>query len=113
MTKTYPKVINHIGVSVIDLNRAVNWYEEVLGFTVLRRETIKVEDSSLASSNFKGIFGTNFKKVNVAWLSSGNSVGFELFEFEDPKAVQRPNNFEYWKPVFSIFVLLILHRDVT
>lgn len=105
MTKSYPKVINHIGVSVIGLNRAVSWYEEVLGFTVLRRETIKVEDSSLASSNFKTIFGTNFKRVNVVWLSSGNSVGFELFEFEDPEAEQRANNFEYWKSgVFHICI---------
>jgi catechol 2,3-dioxygenase-like lactoylglutathione lyase family enzyme len=105
VTKSYPKVINHIGVSVIGLNRAVSWYEEVLGFTVLRRETIKVEDSSLASSNFKTIFGTNFKRVNVVWLSSGNSVGFELFEFEDPEAEQRANNFEYWKSgVFHICI---------
>ncbi len=105
MTKSYPKVINHIGVSVIGLNRAVSWYEEVLGFTVLRREMIKVENSSLASSNFKKIFGTNFKRVNVVWLSSGNSVGFELFEFEDPEAEQRANNFEYWKSgVFHICI---------
>ncbi len=105
MTKSYPKVINHIGVSVTDLNKAVSWYEEVLGFTVLRRETIKVEDSSLASSNFKGIFGPSFKRVNVVWLSSGNSVGFELFKFEDPKAEQRTNNFEYWKTgVFHICI---------
>ena len=82
MTNTYPRVINHVGVSVISLNKAVNWYEEVLGFSVLRRETIRAEDSSLISSNFKRIFGANFKRVQVAWLSSGNLVGFELFEFE-------------------------------
>jgi len=103
MTNTYPRVFNHVGVSVINLNKAVNWYVEVLGFNVLRRETIKAEDSSLISSNFKRIFGPNFKRVQVAWLSSGNSVGFELFEFEDPKAEQRPDNFEYWKTgVFHI-----------
>ena len=97
MTNTYPRVINHVGVSVISLNKAVNWYEEVLGFSVLRRETIRAEYSSLISSNFKRIFGANSKRMQVAWLSSGNLVGFELFEFEGPRAEQRADNFEYWK----------------
>ena len=105
MTNTYPRVINHVGVSVISLNKAVNWYEEVLGFSVLRRETIRAEDSSLISSNFKRIFGANFKRVQVAWLSSGNLVGFELFEFEGPRAEQRADNFEYWKTgIFHICI---------
>ncbi|HEY6884264.1 MAG TPA: hypothetical protein VI278_09530, partial [Nitrososphaeraceae archaeon] len=84
-------------------------YEEVIGFNILRRETIRAEDSSLIASNFKRIFGDNFKRAQVAWLSSGNSVGFELFEFEDPTA-EKPNvanehKFEYWKTgIFHICV---------
>jgi catechol-2,3-dioxygenase len=33
-------------------------------------------------------------------LSFGNQVGFEIFEFIDPKQEQRENNFEYWKTGF-------------
>jgi catechol 2,3-dioxygenase-like lactoylglutathione lyase family enzyme len=115
MTYPYPKVINHIGVSVTNIHKAISWYEEVLGFNVLRHEIVSAEDSSLIASNFKRIFGDNFKRVQVAWLSSGNSVGFELFEFEDPKAEnnsypnvtngQQPCKFEYWKTgIFHICV---------
>ena len=31
----YPRAINHIAVSVTDLDKAVKWYQEVLGFTVI------------------------------------------------------------------------------
>ena len=30
------------------------------------------------------IYGTKLQKVKIAWLSTGNGVGFEIFEFIDP-----------------------------
>lgn len=30
------------------------------------------------------IYGDNVHKVKVAWLTTGNGVGFEIFEFIDP-----------------------------
>jgi hypothetical protein len=33
-------------------------------------------------------------------MSFANQVGFEVFEFVDPKEEQRENNFEYWKTGF-------------
>lgn len=30
------------------------------------------------------IYGTKLRKVKMAWLSTGNGVGFEIFEFIDP-----------------------------
>jgi hypothetical protein len=70
---------------------------------MIKQETITADDSSVLASNFARIFGPNFKKVQVAWLSAGNSVGFEIFEFEDPKAEINSNNFEYWKSGFFHF----------
>ena len=37
----------------------------------------------------------------MAWLSSGNGVGFEIFEYVEPKAQIHPENFEYWKSGFT------------
>ena len=31
----YPKAINHIAVSVTNLDKAVKWYQEVFGFTII------------------------------------------------------------------------------
>ena len=38
--------------------------------------------------------------MKMAWLSSANQVGFEIFEYIDPKAERRLHNFEYWKSGF-------------
>jgi catechol 2,3-dioxygenase-like lactoylglutathione lyase family enzyme len=34
-----PKTINHIAISVPDVERALKWYQKVMGFTVIRGPT--------------------------------------------------------------------------
>jgi hypothetical protein len=104
----YPKAINHIAVSVTDLDKAVKWYQEVFGFTVINGPVeFEADDSSLGMAA-KDIHGPNFKKMRMIWLSSGNQIGIEIFEYIEPKAERRTNNFEYWKSVSFISVLQIL-----
>lgn len=96
----YPRTINHIAVSVTDLNRAVKWYKEVFGFTVVNGPVeFEADDSSLGIAA-RDIHGPNFRKMRMVWLSSGNQIGFEIFEYIDPKAERRIDNFEYWKSGF-------------
>ena len=96
----YPRTINHIAVSVTDLDKAVKWYKEVFGFTVVNGPVeFEADDSSLGIAA-RDIHGPNFRKMRMAWLSSGNQVGFEMFEYIDPKAERRIDNFEYWKSGF-------------
>ena len=45
----------------------------------------------------KDIHGPKLKKMRMAWLSSANQVGLEIFEYVEPKAERRTDNFEYWK----------------
>ena len=49
---------------------------------------------------FQDIFGQQFKKLRLAHFSFGNKVGFEIFEFIEPKEENRQINFEYWKTGF-------------
>jgi catechol 2,3-dioxygenase-like lactoylglutathione lyase family enzyme len=96
----YPRTINHIAVSVTDLDKAVKWYKEVFGFTVVNGPIeFEADDSSLGIAA-RDIHGPNFRKMRMAWLSSGNQVGFEMFEYIEPKAERRIDNFEYWKSGF-------------
>ena len=96
----YPKIINHVAVSVPDLDLAVKWYKEVFGFTVVREPIEFVPDDTLKGMAVKDIHGPSLKKVRMVWLSSANQVGFEIFEYIEPKAERRTNNFEYWKSGF-------------
>ena len=101
MANLYSKEINHIGVSVPDLDKALDWYQKIFGFEIIwKTETIRADDSSQLALLFKDIFGPHFKKAKVAMLGSDNNVGFEIFEFIDPKAERRTDNFEYWKSGF-------------
>ena len=94
------KIINHVAVSVPDLDLAVKWYKEVFGFTVVREPIEFVPDDTLIGMAVKDIHGPSLKKVRMVWLSSVNQVGFESFEYIEPKAERRTNNFEYWKSGF-------------
>ena len=97
----YPKVINHIAVSVPDLEQAIIWYKEVFGFTMVRGPVEFVADDSLTGRAVRDIHGPALKKMRMAWLSSGNQIGFEIFEYIEPKAQRRQDNFEYWKSGFT------------
>ena len=70
----YPKIINHIAVSVLDLDQAVKWYKEVLGFNMIAGPVEFVADDSLTGRSVRDIHGPELKKMRIAWLSSGNHV---------------------------------------
>ena len=43
-SSVYPKTINHIAVSVPDLEEAMKWHTEILGFAVIKRPVEIVAD---------------------------------------------------------------------
>ncbi|MEK9842430.1 lactoylglutathione lyase family protein [Thalassospira sp.] len=95
MSSHYPRTFSHIGISVPDLEAAVKFYAEVLGWYVIMEPTTITEDNSDIGQMCTDVFGANWKSFRIAHLSTGDRVGIELFEFPDN---QRPdNNLEYWK----------------
>lgn len=55
------------------------------------------------------IYDSKLHKVKIAWLGTGNSVGFEVFEFIDPPHQPKPD-FEYSKSGF--FHIAVTTADV-
>ena len=74
-SRVYPKTINHIAVSVPNLEEAMKWYTEILGFTVIKPPVEIVADDSLIGTAMKDIHGPKLKKMRMAWLSSVQSSG--------------------------------------
>ncbi len=80
----YPSNLNHIAVSVTNIEEVIEWYTKVLGFNVVKPLFEAVADDTHIGKIFQDVFGKNFKKLKIAHLSFGNQIGFEVFEFVEP-----------------------------
>jgi lactoylglutathione lyase family protein len=92
MTPT-PRTFSHIGISVPDLDAAVKFYSEVMGFYVIMRPSEVTEDDSAIGVMCTDVFGPGWDRLRIAHLSAADGIGFELFEF---KGNEEPDdNFAY------------------
>ncbi|WP_181017903.1 lactoylglutathione lyase family protein [Sneathiella aquimaris] len=83
---TYPKSFSHIGLSVPDLEEAVKFYSDILGFYVIMEPTELAEDNSDVGQMCTDVFGRGWGKLRIAHLSTADRIGIELFEFSDNQA---------------------------
>jgi catechol 2,3-dioxygenase-like lactoylglutathione lyase family enzyme len=104
------KAMNHVAISVPDLDKAIKWYNEILGFDILTKQIEGNSDNSHLGKILSDIFGVKFKKLRLVHMTFKNQVGFEVFEFIEPKAERPSNNFEYWKT--SFFHICITEPDI-
>ena len=84
--QVYPRTFSHIGISVPDLEKAVKFYTDVLGWYLIMEPTTIEEDHS----------------------ATGDKIGVEIFEFKNQENPE--NNFEYWKT--GIFHFCVQDPDV-
>ncbi|MCB4797781.1 lactoylglutathione lyase family protein [Neotamlana laminarinivorans] len=104
LPKTYPKTFSHIGITVPDIDEAVKFYTEVMGFYVIIEPTvIKEENKTAIGKMCIDVFGKGWQSFKIAHLSSGDKIGFELFEFKESKEL---------KPNFEPFRTGLFHFSV-
>lgn len=108
MSQVYPRSMSHIGLSVTDLDAAVEFYTKVLGWYVIMEPTTIQEDDSAIGVMCTDVFGAGWESFRISHLSTGDRLGVEIFQFRD---AERPeNNFEYWKT--SVFHFCVQDPDV-
>ena len=91
----YPIAINHIAISVPNLDEALKWYQEILGFTIVRGPIELVSVDPKIGNALQDIFGSEFRKLRIVWLSSSNNIGFEIFQFIEPKQDTKKSEVPY------------------
>lgn len=92
------RAVAHVGISVPDLDAAVDWYCKVFGLE-------KISENGEVDASAGGpiedlcadIFGEGFKRMKLAHLASANGVAIELFEFVEPKYEAPKDTFAYWR----------------
>jgi catechol 2,3-dioxygenase-like lactoylglutathione lyase family enzyme len=97
---TYPKAVNHVGVGVADIERAIRWYQEVLGFTLLTGPMEVRATPGYPANEERDVLGQNFNAMLLAHMVSVNGIGIELFQLLDPPHEKREPSLEYWKSGF-------------
>lgn len=82
-------MFNHIGLSVPDVDKAAEWYSKHFGFRRINAGMHVDGDKTPETREIMSkVYGNKLQKVKIVCLSTGNSVGFELFEFIDPPVKQ-------------------------
>lgn len=104
----YPRNFSHIGLSVPDLEKAVQFYTDVLGWYVIMEPAEVLNDDTPIGQMCRDVFGNDWDKFRIAHLSTGDKIGVELFEF--PQNEQPKDNFEYWKT--GIFHFCVQDPDI-
>ncbi|QNR21528.1 lactoylglutathione lyase family protein [Exiguobacterium sp. Helios] len=105
---TYPRNFSHIGLSVPNLEQAISFYSEVMGWYIIMEPSDVVEDDSPIGVMCTDVFGAGWEKFRIAHMATGDRVGIELFEF--PNNEKPENNFEFWKT--GIFHYAIQDPDI-
>lgn len=80
--KNYPKSFSHIGITVPDIKKAVNFYSVVMGWYVIMEPSIvKKEKETAIGQMCIDVFGEGWEEFEIAHLSTSDGIGVELFSF--------------------------------
>ena len=90
--KKYPKSFSHIGITVPDIEKAVKFYSEIMGWYIIMEPSVVIEEKETAIGKMCiDVFGEGWGEFKIAHLSTSDSVGIELFSF--PKGVKKAPEF--------------------
>lgn len=83
-SNTYPRSFSHIGISVPDLKKAVDFYHEVMGwYIIMHPSPVKKERETAIGQMCIDVFGEDWESFEIAHLATSDGIGIELFSFPD------------------------------
>jgi lactoylglutathione lyase family protein len=92
----YPRAFSHVGLSVPNIEEAVSFYTEVMGFyELMPPSTITRDDSDIGIMCDECFATTNWTKFRIAHLSTADGIGVELFEF--PNNEPHEEMLRFWR----------------
>ena len=100
-SKTYPRSFSHIGITVPDIHKAVEFYEQVMGwYVIMPPSTVKEENETAIGQMCIDVFGEGWGTFEIAHLATSDGIGIELFSFPNTKNT---------KPEFAPFNTGLFH----
>jgi len=78
----YPRAFSHIGLTVPDINKAVKFYTEVMGwYIVAKPSTVKKNPDTAIGQMCIDVFGDDWESFEIAHIATSDGIGIELFCF--------------------------------
>ena len=75
----YPRTFSHIGISVPDVERAVEFYSNVMGWYQIMKPTVITEESDTPIGQMCiDVFGPDWGSFKIAHMSTGDKIGVEM-----------------------------------
>jgi catechol 2,3-dioxygenase-like lactoylglutathione lyase family enzyme len=106
---TVQSQLNHVALHVPDIERASRFYTEILGFQSLRNDTLLYRRADNPDAPIFRIYDDDkLKEVVIAFLSTSDGIGLELFQFIDPP-MSEPATFNYRRG--GVFHIAVTHSD--
>ncbi|RJG48396.1 VOC family protein [Motilimonas pumila] len=76
--------MNHVGIMVGDMDKAVEFYTQALGLKIVMNNTKVLEERESAIGRMCiAVFGEGFKGFNIAHLVTTDGIGVEMFEMKE------------------------------
>ncbi|MDV7140770.1 VOC family protein [Maribacter sp. TH_r10] len=90
--KNYPKSFSHIGITVPDIEKAVKFYSDVMGwYVIMEPSKVKKENETAIGQMCIDVFGDDWEEFEIAHLATSDGIGIELFSF--PQGVKEAPEF--------------------
>ncbi len=78
----YPRSFSHIGITVPDIKKAVEFYQKVMGwYVIMPPSKVKKERDTAIGQMCIDVFGENWDEFEIAHMSRSDGIGIELFSF--------------------------------
>ncbi|MEX0648110.1 MAG: lactoylglutathione lyase family protein [Balneolaceae bacterium] len=109
ISSNYPKSFSHIGLTVPDLEKAVNFYTKVMGWYIIMPPSAVIEEKETAIGKMCiDVFGEGWKEFKIAHLSTSDGIGIELFSF--PQGAKETPEFNPFNP--GLFHFCVQDPDI-
>lgn len=78
----YPRAFSHIGITVPDIKKAVEFYSEIMGwYIIMEPSEVKKEKETAIGQMCIDVFGEDWNTFEIAHLATADGIGIELFSF--------------------------------
>lgn len=71
-----------------------------MGFQIMGGKIAHIKRSESPDSPIFAIYGDSLQEVRLAYMATGNGVGFEVFQFINPGFEKRDQEFDYHRSGF-------------